>query len=146
MGKQFNAYLFFDGNCADAFGFYEKTLGGKLSVMKYADAPPTEVAPPGMSPDRVMHAALQLDDGSLLMGSDTMGQPYQGIHGVSISLSYTSTDEARKIFAALALPSPEGGGKIEMPLEKAFWAELFGVVTDRFGVSWMVSGGQQMGG
>ena len=142
MSKQFHAYLFFDGNCAEALGFYEKTLGGKLSVMKFADAPPTEHAPPGASPDRIMHAALQLEEGSLLMASDTMGQPYQGIHGVSISLSYTSTDEARKIFAALA----ERGGKVDMPLEKAFWAELFGVVTDRFGVSWMVSGGQQMGG
>src|SRR5213596_2482355 len=81
---QLNAYLFFDGNCADAMRFYERTLGGKLSLMTHADSPMAGKTPPG-SADRIMHARLDFDRGTL-MASDTMvGQPYAGRHGFSPS-------------------------------------------------------------
>ena len=132
-------YLFFDGNCADAMRFYEKTLGGKLAaLMTYDQSPMKEqCGGPGMK-DRVMHACLALD-GRSLMASDTMtGEPYQGMQNVSVSLAYPTADEAKKVFGLLA-----DGGQVQIPMDKTFWSEAFGVVRDRFGTSWFVGGGAQ---
>ncbi|MGH8251981.1 MAG: VOC family protein [Steroidobacteraceae bacterium] len=136
--SQIDSYLFFDGNCAEAMRFYEKTLGGKLEMMmKFAESPEPEHVPPG-SADRVMHACVVLD-GRMLMASDSMpGEPYKGMNGFSLSLAYPTVAEARKVFDALAMD-----GKVVMPLEKTFWVESFGMLTDRFGTPWMVSGGKQ---
>lgn len=132
---QFEPYLAFDGNCADAMRFYEKTLGGKLQIMTFGDSPMASQAPPGAE-KRVMHARLEVE-GRVLMASDTMpGMKYQGIHGVGISLSYADVAQAKRVFDALA-----EGGKVTMPLQKTFWVESFGMVTDRFGTPWMVNGG-----
>ena len=130
-------YLFFDGNCAAAMRFYEKALGGKLeAMMTHADAPPSAGVPPG-SPERIMHASLALGD-RRIMASDTMkGDAYAGMHGFSIALSYPSVDEAKKVFAALS-----EGGKVNMPMGPTFWVESFGMLVDRFGTAWMVSGGK----
>ena len=105
--SQLDPYLFFDGTCAEAMRFYEKALGGKLEMMMtQAEAPPSAGVPPG-SPDRIMHASLALGD-RRLMASDTMAgrASTRGMHGFSISLSYPSVDEAKKVFDALA-----AGGK-----------------------------------
>ena len=130
------SYLFFDGTCAEAMRFYERTLGGKLEMMMtYGESPEPEQCPPG-SKDRIMHANLILD-GRNLMASDTpAGQAGTGMNGFSLSLAYPSADEARRIFDKLA-----DGGKVTMPVNKTFWAEAFGMVTDRFGTPWMVMGG-----
>jgi PhnB protein len=130
-----NAYLIFDGNCAEAMRFYERTLGGKLeSVMTFRETPGCEQMPAD-SLDRVMHARLMLD-GRPLMASDSMpGQPYEGMKGFSLALVYPTPDEAQRVFDALA-----EGGKVSMPMQKTFWAEAFGMVTDRFGTPWMVNG------
>ena len=126
-------YLVFNGNCADAMRFYEKTLGGKLELMTHAQSPMADKAPPG-SAERIMHARLDLG-GRALMASDTMaGQPYEGMHGFSLSLSYPTAADAKKIFDALAQ-----GGKVQMPLEKTFWTEAFGMLVDRFGTPWMLN-------
>ncbi|MFC5498929.1 VOC family protein [Caenimonas terrae] len=132
-----DSYLFFNGNCAQAMRFYEKTLGGKLeTMMTYAEAPP-EARQPGAD-DRIMHASLNID-GRRLMASDAPpNQPVQGMHGFSLSLGYASVDEARRVFDALS-----AGGKVTMPVSKTFWAEAFGMLTDQFGTHWMVSGGGQ---
>ncbi len=128
-------YLFFDGNCADAMRFYERTLGGKLDLMKASDSPAAAEVPPG-SGDQILHARLVLDDGRVLMASDWMaGQPYPKEKGFSLSLGYTTTAEAQRVFDALA-----EGGKVNMPFQKTFWAEAFGMLEDRFGTPWMVSG------
>ncbi|HEX3553391.1 MAG TPA: VOC family protein [Thermoanaerobaculia bacterium] len=128
-------YLFFDGNCADAMRFYERTLGGKLDLMKASDSPAAAQMPPG-SGDQILHARLLLDDGRALMASDWMdGQPYPGKKGVSLSLGYPTVAEAQRVFDALA-----AGGKVNMPFQKTFWAEAFGMLEDRFGTPWMVSG------
>ena len=132
---QLDTYLFFDGNCADAMRFYERTLGGKLQLMTHGESPMAAQTPPG-SANRIMHARLELD-GRLLMASDSMvGQPYEGMKGFSLSLIYPTVAEAQRIFAALA-----EGGQVTMPIAKTFWAEAFGMLVDRFGTAWMVNGG-----
>jgi PhnB protein len=131
-------YLFFNGNCADAMRFYEKTLGGKMQfMMTYGESPHPENNPPG-SEKLVMHSALALD-GRTLMASDTPTTfPQNGMSGFSLSLSYDSVAEAERIFKVLA-----EGGKVTMPMGKTFWAESFGMLTDRFGTPWMIGGGHQ---
>jgi PhnB protein len=132
---QVDPYLFFDGNCAEAMRFYERALGGKLeALMTHADSPMPEAIPPG-SRDRIMHARLSLGDRAL-MASDTMpGEPYGGMKNVFVSLTYPTVADANRVFAALAQ-----GGKVNMPIQKTFWTEAFGMVVDRFGAPWMVSG------
>jgi len=132
---QFDTYLFFDGNCAEAMRFYERTLGGKIEMMMtHAESPMRDQAPPG-SADRIMHARLVID-GRALMASDGMvGQSYEGMKNFSLSLAYPTAAEAQRVFNALA-----EGGKITMPLQKTFWAEAFGMLVDRFGTPWMVNG------
>ena len=133
---QLDTYLFFDGNCAEAMRFYERTLGGKLFMMTHRESPMGAQTPPG-SADRIMHARLDLD-GRILMASDSMvGQPYEGMHGFSLSLVYPTVEEARKVFDALAQK-----GKVTMPMQETFWVEVFGMLTDRFGTGWMVNGGK----
>jgi PhnB protein len=132
---QLDAYLTFNGNCADAMRFYERTLGGKLEMlMTHAESPMAAQTPPG-SADRIMHARLVID-GRILMASDSMaGQPYEGMKGFSLSLVYPTVADAQRAFHALA-----EGGRVTMPLQKTFWAEAFGMLVDRFGTPWMVNG------
>ncbi|SBT05600.1 3-demethylubiquinone-9 3-methyltransferase domain-containing protein [Candidatus Accumulibacter aalborgensis] len=140
--SQLDTYLFFDGTCAEAMRFYEKTLGGTLEMMMtQAEAPASACVPAG-SPERIMHASLALGD-RRLMASDTMsGQPFEGMHGFSLSLSYPSVAAANEVFAALS-----AGGKVTMPMSQTFWVESFGMLVDRFGTAWMINGGKpaQMG-
>jgi PhnB protein len=133
-----DSYLFFNGNCADAMRFYEKTLGGKMEMMMtYAESPEPMECPPG-SEKRIMHASLVID-GRRLMASDTPpGQPHSSMAGFALSLNYPKPDEAKRIFNLLA-----DGGTVIMPMSKTFWAEAFGMVNDRFGTPWMVGGGEQ---
>ena len=132
---QLDSYLFFNGTCADAMRFYERTLGGKLEMMMtHAQSPMAGQTPPG-SADRILHARLVID-GRVLMASDSMvGQPYEGMKGFSLSLIYPTVAEAKQAFDALA-----AGGKVTMPLDKTFWADAFGMLVDRFGTPWMING------
>jgi len=132
-----STYLTFDGQAREAFTFYQQVLGGTLEMMTFAQAPNPEQFP-AEHRERIMHVSLNLGDYAL-MASDTLpgdscGGPYEGIKGVSITLSPTSVAEGERLFDGLA-----AGGKVVMPLEKTFWAERFGMLTDRFGVSWMVN-------
>ena len=132
---QLNAYLFFDGTCADAMRFYERTLGGKLDLITHAQSPMAGETPPG-SADRIMHARLTIDGGTLMASDSMAGQPYGGMHGFSLALEYPTAADARRIFDALVQ-----GGQVTMPMQKTFWAEAFGMLVDRFGTPWMVNGG-----
>ena len=131
-----DSYLFFDGQCAEALRFYERTLGGKLeALMTYAESPQPNPAC-GSDPERIMHACLLLD-GRMLMASDM--PPGQGAvrpGGFALALNYPSAAEANRVFDALS-----AGGSVTMPPQKTFWAETFGMFTDRFGTPWMVGGG-----
>jgi PhnB protein len=131
-----NAYLIFNGNCAEAMRFYERTLGGKLELMMTARESPAADHVPAEFIDQIMHARLALDDRHL-MASDSMGMPSGEMKGFSLSLSYPTVEEATRIFEALA-----EGGQVTMALGKTFWSELFGMVTDRFGTPWMINGGE----
>ncbi len=135
---QLDAYIFFDGTCADAMRFYECTLGGKLDLMTHGDSPMAAQMPPGSANrNRILHARLELDGGRMLMASDSMaGQSYEGMKGFSLSLVYPTVAEANRMFAALA-----EGGQTTMPIAKTFFAEAFGMLVDRFGTPWMVLGG-----
>lgn len=132
-------YLFFDGNCAEAVEFYRTALGAEVvMIMRYKESP--EPPPPGMIPDnwgdKVMHAGLKIA-GNLIMASDgggcSDGSP-KGFHGFSLSLALPDEAAAQKAFAALSQ-----GGQVMMPLGKTFWSPCFGMVTDKFGLGWMVT-------
>jgi PhnB protein len=133
-----DSYLFFDGNCAEAMQFYAKVTGGKITgMMKYSDSPDPEQCPPGSS-DRIMHASI-LIDGRNLMASDTPKGQFKPMQGFALSLFYDKPADAQKAFDQLA-----AGGSVMMPMAGTFWAESFGMLTDRFGTAWMVSGGAKM--
>jgi PhnB protein len=133
-----NAYIGFDGNCAEAMRFYERVLGGKIEMMMTnGESPMRDQMPPG-NENRIMHARLVLDQGVLMAGDAMTGcEPsYQGMKGFSLTLSYTNAADAKPVFDALS-----AGGKVTMPLQKTFWAESFGMLTDRFGTPWIINGG-----
>lgn len=131
---EFHAYLFFsDGRCRAAFEHYAEILGGELETSTFADAPPGQ-APPDLPGDLLMHAALTVPGGSVLMGSDDPSGDGGPMTGIAISLTVASDDEAQRIFDALA-----DGGDVTMPMAEAFWASRFGMCVDRFGLPWMIS-------
>ena len=132
---EISAYLFFDGNCAEAMRFYERTLGGKLTLMTHAEAPGGAQAPPGNT-DRIMHARLALDGGALMASDEMEGHSYAGMKEFKLSLTYPTAAEAQRVFDALA-----EGGQVDLPFQKTFWAEGFGMLVDRFGTPWMVGVG-----
>jgi PhnB protein len=128
-------YLSFDGNCADAMRYYERVLDGKLeALLTNAQTPVAEHCPPG-NEDRIMHAYLKFD-GAELMAGDALAGTYQPMKGVSLALTYATAAQARRVFDALG-----DGGSVTMPFDKSFWAEGFGMVTDRYGTNWIVNGG-----
>lgn len=125
-------YLFFNGNCAEAMRFYEKTLGGKLdAIMTYGESP--DGCPENVDPKMVMHAHLVVRDGAIMASDDMSGQPYRGMSGFGISLQYPTVAEAKRVFDALAKD-----GQVLMPFDKTFWSPGFGMTTDRFGTPWMI--------
>jgi PhnB protein len=130
---QLNPYLLFNGNCAEAFKFYEETLGGKIEgLFTYSGSPAAEHAPPEWG-DKVMHATLMIGD-QKLMGSDAPPGHYEQPKGISVSISLNDREKGERIFNALAQ-----GGTTTMPFSKTFWADGFGMCTDRFGIPWMVN-------
>lgn len=130
------AYLSFNGNCADAFRFYEQALRGKLEVlMSGADSPMADQMPKEFA-HRIIHARLVLPGGGTIYGGDCpVNMPYDGIKGVSMTVDYETTDLAQQVFAALA-----EGGQVTMPMQPAFWAKQWGMLVDKFGTPWIVNG------
>lgn len=127
-------YLSFNGHCADAMRFYETVLGGKIALMMTGgESPMADQLPPDMA-KRVIHARLIMDDGSELYAGDCM-QGYAPTQGIALTLNFDSVARAQQVFAALA-----EGGTIQMPLQPQFWAKTWGMLTDRFGIPWMVNG------
>jgi PhnB protein len=128
-------YLFFDGRCDEALEFYRRTLRAEVTMlMRFKDSP--EPHQPGMIPpgseNKVMHASFRIGD-TTLMASDgrCLGKPT--FQGFSLSISVPNDAEAERLFAALG-----DGGQVQMPMSKTFFSSRFGMVADRFGVSWMV--------
>ena len=133
---QFNPMLSFNGQCEEAFKFYEKCFGGKIqTMMTWGGSPMAEHVQPELH-DKIMHTAMVVGE-EVLMGVDEAPDTYAKPKGVSITIQLNDTAEAERIFSALS-----EGGTVTAPLEKTFWAERFGMVTDRFGIPWMVNSGQ----
>lgn len=128
---EINPYVIFNGQCREAFTAYERCLGGTVQLMPYGDMPPGGRGPQQPA-DWIMHARLEAH-GAVLMGSDGPGGDTPR-KSVWISLTVKTTDEAERVFRELA-----DGGAVEMPIGETFWALRFGMLTDRFGVSWMVN-------
>ena len=129
-------YLFFNGRCEEAVEFYKKALGAKVAmIMRYKDSP--EPHAPGMLPpgseNKVMHVSFRVGD-TTVMASDGFCKGQTEFQGLSLSLTVSNEAEADRVFAALA-----DGGQVQMPLNKTFWSPRFGMVTDRFGLGWMVT-------
>ena len=128
--KRTNTYLIFDGNCRQAMTFYKRCLGGELQMLPFSESP-GEV--PKEARDRIMHAKLTKGD-AIWMASDTMpGMPFQRGSNFSISIECDNVQEIDRLFAALGEE-----GRVTMPLQKTFWAARFGMLTDRFGINWML--------
>ena len=132
---QVQPYLFFDGRCEEALEFYRTALGAEvLMMMRFKENP--EPPAPGMCPpnfeEKIMHASFRIGE-STLMASDGQATGHPVFQGISLSLTVSSDAEATRLFNALG-----DGGQIQMPLTKTFYSSLFGMVADRFGVSWMV--------
>ena len=133
---QIEPYLFFNGRCEEAIHFYQQSLGAEVQLMmRYRDAPVPPHAgslPPG-NEDKVMHATLRIGN-STLMASDGMCEGKPVFEGFRLSFAVADVAAADRIFTALG-----AGGSVQMPLAQTFWAPYFGMLTDRFGVGWMVS-------
>jgi PhnB protein len=133
VAMQASPYLNFDGQCEEAFRFYERSIGARIGdVFRYGGTPMGEEVPRDWH-DRIMHATLTVG-GQTLMGCDAPPGQYEEPKGISISLHTNNANEAERVFGELA-----SGGKIVMPLEKTFWAERFGMLVDRFGIPWMIN-------
>ena len=132
---QVQPYLFFDGRCEEAIEFYRRTLGAEVGMMmRYKDSPepcPEGMIPPG-SESKVMHAAMQIG-GTTVMASDGSCTGKPSFQGFALSVDAATDAEAKQKFDALGQ-----GGQVQMPLGKTFFASSFGMITDKFGVTWMV--------
>jgi PhnB protein len=128
-------YLFFGGRCEEAMAFYQRTINARLEMLMYhresPDSPPPGMLQPGFE-DKVMHASLRIGD-SVVMASDGCDDKSK-FDGFRLSLFLASEAEARQAFAGLA-----ENGQVMMPLTKTFWSPCFGMLTDQFGVGWMVT-------
>ena len=132
---QVQPYLFFDGRCEEAVEFYRKAIGAEVTtLMRCKDSP--EPHQPGMLPpgaeNKVMHMSFRVGNTTIL-ASDGRCQGQPSFQGISLSLTVQDDASAKRLFAALG-----DGGQVQMPLAKTFFSSIFGMVADRFGVSWMV--------
>jgi PhnB protein len=130
---EISPYLLFNGNCADAFKFYEQSLGGKVTfVQKFGESPMADQVPVDWR-DKIMHVTMKVGEG-VLMGTDASPEHYAAPQGISVSIAPATPKEAERIFNALA-----DQGKVGMPFQKTFWSAGFGMTVDRFGISWIVN-------
>ena len=134
-----NVYLNFEGNCEEAFHFYQSVFGGEFSYLgRYSEMPPQEGMPPmpASMANKILHIGLPISKETMLMGCDTGGEwapPFKQGNNFAIAVNVDSKAKADEVFAGLSQD-----GKIIMPLADMFWGDYFGQCTDQFGVNWMV--------
>ena len=139
-----NPYLTFNGNCEEAFTFYQSVFGGSFPYLgKFKDMPPMEGCPSISEADgnKIMHVSLPISKETILMGSDTseaFGNATVPGNNFSISINTDSREEADKLFAGLS-----ADGQVTMPMNTTFWGSYFGMFTDKFGIQWMVNHDEQ---
>mgnify|MGYP002136112084 FL=1 len=134
-----NPYLVFNGNCEEAFLFYQSVFGGEFPYIgRFNDMPPADGNPVLSEEDgnRIMHVTLPISDGYVLMGSDSNSASGEVTFGenVSLSINAKSKEEADKLFNGLS-----AGGSVTMPMNQTFWGAYFGMFADKFGIHWMVN-------
>lgn len=135
---QINPYLNFNGNTEEAFNFYKSVFGGEFmggQIMRYTDMPESDKMPES-DRNKVMHVALEIGEGSYLMGTDTVesiGQKTTFGDNCQIIVSPDSREEADRLFAGLS-----EGGKVELPMQDMFWGAYYGAFADKFDVKWMI--------
>lgn len=133
---QTQPYLFFDGRCDEAIEFYRKALGAEVGMlMRFKDAPPSAREGMAITPgteNKVMHSTVKIGD-TTIMASDGRCGGAPSFQGFALSLDAKDDADAKRLFDALS-----DGGQVQMPLGKTFFASSFGMVADKFGVSWMV--------
>ena len=132
---QLQPYLFFDGRCEEALNFYEQALGAEvMMLMRFKDSPePHPSGIPAGAENKVMHTCFRIGE-TTLMASDGHCQGQMTFQGVALAVTVANEADVDRCFNALA-----DGGQVQMPLDKTFWSPRFGMVTDRFGLCWMVS-------
>jgi PhnB protein len=136
MTMQVEPYLAFEGRCDEAIEFYKKAIGAKVEMlMRFKEAPDQSMVSPGNA-EKVMHASLRAGDAVLLM-SDGRCTGSTNFHGIALALTVATDADAERLFNALA-----DGGKVNMPLAKTFFASRFGMLSDKFGVGWMILAGR----
>jgi PhnB protein len=132
-----NPYLNFSGNTEEAFNFYKSVFGGEfITLQRFKDTPEAHRVPADEL-DKIMHVALPLGQGNILMATDaleSMGHKLIPGNNFSLTVNAGSEAEADQLFNALA-----AGGQATVPLEKTFWGAYFGMLTDQFGIQWMVN-------
>ena len=127
-----HTYLNYGGNCADAFRFYEKHLGGKITMlMKHGEAPDQSRVRPELK-DAVLHARMTIG-GTEISAADVPPDRFQPMRSAYLSLSLDSSEDVERVYALLG-----EGGQIFMPIEETFFATRFAMLRDRFGTSWML--------
>ena len=129
---EFSFHLVFGGQCEAAFRFYERVLGGQLTMLTYGDSPAAQTVPPEWR-GKIVHATLSLG-GRSLAGADVLPEQYERPRGFYVLLNPPTPAEAERIFTALA-----ENGSVKMPLQKTFWTPSFGVLVDQFGTPWELS-------
>ena len=132
---QLNPYLSFKGQCEEAFKFYQQCFGGNTQMMTWGASPMADQVPSEWR-DKIIHVSLVVGDTALL-GADTPPEHYEKPAGFSVTIQINDPAEAERIFHALAEE-----GTVQMPIQQTFWAALFGMCVDRFGIPWMVNCGQ----
>lgn len=134
-------YLYFNGNCEEAFNFYKSVFGGDFTgIMRYKDMPGKGADMPTRFRDKILHISLPVGKDIIMMGSDT-GPGSNAVNygnNIVLALNVDNAEDARRLYKNL---SEEG--KVMMPLEKTFWAELYAMFTDKFGINWNISYGTE---
>jgi PhnB protein len=130
---QLQAYLYFNGDCEQAFKFYERCLGGKIEAMLTHAGTPAEAHVPPEWRNKILNARLVVDE-AVLMGSDSPPGHYNKPQGFSVSIQIKDAAKAESVFNALA-----EGATVSMPFQETFWAARFGMLVDKFGTPWMVN-------
>ena len=124
-------YIAFRGNCREAIDFYKKALGAELLFSQtYGESPMADMG----AADAIMHATIQVGDTHVMMCDDFHTENFSTDGNISLTVGLNDLDRAKTIFADLS-----DGGNVMMPLDKTFWAEAFGMLTDKFGIKWMVN-------
>lgn len=130
-----NPYLSFDGRCREAFAFYEKTLGGKITFMQTVGETPMAAHMPAAGHSRIMHVTMEVGD-QVLQGADAPPGQFSTPAGFCVALHFDEPADGERVFNALA-----PNGKVQMPFQPTFWAKGFGMLIDQFGTPWIINAG-----